>query len=323
MSKLHALALAHTVAAGNASSAQLEQCTQESSGYQRFPATSMLPALSETCQWNVTHILKLHTSASFGKARLNGKDTWDMNQAELAPVVANLHTQARQTIDTVIQEEWAALVSGGKTKVNVSGTIQGPATPDMNLRGWTLKTAAGISSTYWLYRVTPEITKTAGLRCDALLSGIPTELTISGKKVDVTSNRLDCVPTPKVLDISKWAGDLTALWAELIDLGMIPPKSWDEAQVFAVKNANNPTLIPSHLSPQSKETIAKLAKEFDAMRVVPMNGTLGVTVTVNKTDYHVWTMAGYATVIALAGLIIGGGLMAYGKRNRGMRIHRA
>ena len=80
----------------------------------------------------------------------------------------------------------------------------------------------------------------------------------------------------------------------------MPPKNWDEAQVFAVKIANNPALIPSNLSPHSREIISKLAKEFDAMRVVPMNGTLGVTVTVNKTDYHVWNMAAYAAVIALA-----------------------
>lgn len=43
--------------------------------------------------------------------------------------------------------------------------------------------------------------------------------------------------------------------------------------------------MPTNLSPESQETIKKLTKEFQDMRVIDINGSLTASVMINKTEY--------------------------------------
>ena len=77
----------------------------------------------------------------------------------------------------------------------------------------------------------------------------------------------------------------------------------DDAQILGAKLANNKSSIADGLSQASKITLAELSKEFEAMRIVPMNGTLGVTIRVNET-YANWSGIGTSFVIIALALFI-------------------
>lgn len=68
--------------------------------------------------------------------------------------------------------------------------------------------------------------------------------------------------------------------------------------------ANGTTPMPTNLSPESQETIKKLTKEFQDMRVIDINGSLTASVMINKTEYNWMNIS-----LTIAGLMLAFGVI--------------
>lgn len=202
--KLSSLALAGGIALSSASGIQAKECQPGSLGYQAFPAASWLPTLTETCVVDRQTSIPFQTNVAYTKANIAGRDTGTLKTGEAATIVAGVHAQALARLDDIIKAEGTGLIERHPPVINISGSIIGTASPDVNLVGGTLKSQSGQSPAYALYRRTRENMETARKRCMDLLTMIPATLSRGGKDVRVTAEGLQCEPRVLTLDEEKW-----------------------------------------------------------------------------------------------------------------------
>lgn len=289
---LNALAFAGALTLGGWS-ALANDCKPGTAGYQDG-------IFSETC----AIILKsptqpFSTQASFSRARVAGSDeTGSLSIKNLTPAIQSVHATALSHLEKIIKDIGGAPIKGENPVVNISGTVIVAASPDTNTDPKTLKRANKESIAYTLYTATPENIITAQNRCAELLAMLPTQIQNKGTTVNITTTGLKCDATVKTLNIDTWAAPLTKLGKELVEKWIVNPDA-DNAQTIAVMLANGTTPMPTNLSQESRDTIKKLADEFQKMRVIDINGSLTASVMINKTEYN-WT----TIWLSLAGLIL-------------------
>lgn len=279
---LGAITLAWALSIGG-SNAIAGDCKPETPGY--------LPWIfSSTCATTLTSPEQgFTTQASFARVRVAGsQETGWLNIKNLTPAVQSVHAAALIQLDSIIKNIGGSPIKWENPVVNIGGTVTASASPDTNIKAKTLKrTAEAWSPAYALYTATPENMITAQNRCAELLSLLPTQIQNKGTTVNITTTGLKCKATVKTLNIDTWAVPLTKLWNELIAKWIVG-SDLDDAQITAIMLANGTTPMPTGLSPESQNTIKKLTKELQDMRVIDINGSLTVSVMINKTEYN-WT----------------------------------
>lgn len=244
---------------------------------------------SETCTAILTSPKQpFTTQASFSRARVAGTDdTGSFSIKDLTPAVQKVHNTALTILNTIIKDIGGAPIKGETPIVNISGIVKASSSPDTNIDPKTLKRTNKESIAYTLYTATPENMITAQNRCAELLSLLPKQIQNNGTTVNITTTGLKCEANPKTLNIDTWAIPLTHLGKELVDKWIVIPDT-DNAQTIAVMLANWTAPMPTNLSQKSQDTIKKLSKELQDMRVIDINGSLTASVMINKTEYN-WT----------------------------------
>jgi hypothetical protein len=290
--------LAWALAIGG-SQASAGDCKPDSLGYQGG-------IFSSTCATTLSSPAQpFVTQASFSRARVAGsEDTGSLDMKNLTPAVQWVHQAALAHLDKIIRDIGGSRIKSETPVVNISGVVTASASPDTNIKPKTLKRTAGNwSAAVALYEATPENIITAQKRCAALLAMLPTKIENSGSTVEITTKRLTCKPEVKLLNIDTWSAPLKKVWIELIRSGVVN-SDLDDAEITTIMLANgtNPSIIG--LSLESQETIRKLTKELQAMRVIDIKGSLTASVMINKTEYN-WTNIGIsiAALLMIAGLI--------------------
>jgi hypothetical protein len=242
--------------------------------------------------------------AGYTRARVNdGIDTGTLRTHGMSATISSVHAEVQKKLDEAIEEIGGSRVTGKIPTVNLQGKVIATATPDVNI-GRDLKRNSGEGSpTISLYEATPESMLTAQRRCGDLLNNLPAKAQIGWQEFNVTTNWLTCTWVVKPLDISNWAGPLTKLALELKNKWLVW-SDMDDAQILAVKYANNTATLPSNLSKESQDTIRVLSTELQKMRTININGTMQASVMVNKQEYNILniigSLVGVAAVFALA-----------------------
>ncbi len=236
--------------------------------------------------------------ANYTKARVNnGTDTGELKTPGINTTIETVHNEVQKKLDDAINAIGGSRVLWYVPTVNLRWRVIATASPDVNINKDLKRNSGEGSPTFSLYEKTPESMLTARKRCDDLLTSLPAKVLKWWKEFHVTTNWLTCVPQVQPLDISTWAGPLTKLALELKNKWFVP-SDMDDAQILAVKYANNPNTIPSSLSKESQDTINKLTQELDSIRTIEINGTMQASVMVNKQEYNIWNIIGSLTWIA-------------------------
>lgn len=290
MKTISSLLLAWTLAA--TSPVEARDCQPSTPGYVSwfFSDACVLALQSTSTQFQM--------KANYTKARVNnGTDTGELKTPGINTTIETVHNEVQKKLDDAINDIGGSRVLWYVPTVNLRWRVVATASPDVNISKELKRNSGEGSPTFSLYETTPESMLTARKRCDDLLANLPAKVLKWWNEFHVTTNGLTCVPQVQPLDISTWAGPLTKLALELKNKWLVA-SDMDDAQILAVKYANNPATIPSSLSKESQNTIKKLTQELDSIRTIEINGTMQASVMVNKQEYNLGNIIGSFSWIA-------------------------